>query len=129
MYEIHGWIVVRQSTDEEDDAQKARTLADLGHRTAAFRSDNPSIRRFAINGDDRVTISALLNHYGPAAQQALDLYDWIGTAAPASYGLMYVRDDENPSAANRFVVHVMRRGKITVETDSFLSPCVPSIED
>lgn len=129
MYEIHGWVVVSTSTIEEDDEEKAKVLVDLRHRVAMFSYGNPDVRLLSLNGEDRVTVSALLNHDGPAVLDVLSFYEWIGDAAPGSYGIMFARDDENPLRENQFVVYVMKRGKVTIQSDPFLSPCVPLIED
>lgn len=129
MYEIHGWVVVSTSTIEEDDEEKAKVLVDLRNRIAVFRHGNPDVRLFSLNGGDRVTLSALLNHDGPSALDVLDLYEWIGNSAPGSYGVMFVRDDESISRENQFVVYVMRRGKVAIQPDPFLSPCNPLIDD
>ena len=60
----------------------------------------------------------------------VDLFAGVGQDAPGSYGLLYIRDDEDPNGrVNEFQVLVMRRGKVTVHPDAFLSPCIPIIED
>ncbi|WP_162240377.1 Imm7 family immunity protein [Nocardia arizonensis] len=63
-------------------------------------------------------------------QEVVDSFRRIAAVAPGSYGIMYIRDDEDYSGSgNEFQVLVMRRGIITVAGDTLLSPCVPMIED
>ncbi|MEZ4294111.1 MAG: Imm7 family immunity protein [Polyangiaceae bacterium] len=126
---MHGWAVVSASTYEDDDSTMAGIVTRVRERVMELSSGNPDVRLFYVNGACHLTMTARPNHYGPAVQEVLDFWAWLGGVAPGSYGLMYVRDDEDPARSNEFVVHVLRRGKSATEADSFLSPCVPVIED
>ncbi|MCO5968955.1 Imm7 family immunity protein [Actinoallomurus soli] len=63
-------------------------------------------------------------------QAVIDTFRRVGEVAPGSYGVLYLRDDEDPTGkANESQVLVMRHGLVSQQSDSFLSPCVPMIED
>jgi len=55
----------------------------------------------------------------------------VNAELPASYGLLYERDDEARDwpGPNAFKVTVIARGTAAERFDPFLSPCNPVIED
>lgn len=129
MYEIHGWLVVQDSAYESDELQLERIISNVRQRIESFRENNPMVELVALNGQYRLLFSALLNHEGPATRSILDLFEWVGEIASGSYGLLFVRNDEDPLNNNNFIVHVLRRGAMAALADPFLSPCNPAIED
>ncbi|GIO83997.1 hypothetical protein J25TS5_09290 [Paenibacillus faecis] len=83
-----------------------------------------TIKRY--NGQDSILISGLHNH---KSSYVVEIFKWIAEHTVGSYGLLYTRDDEDPVDENRFVVWKLARGELRKETDPFLSPCIPKIED
>lgn len=71
------------------------------------------------------------NHYGPRVEKVLELIRAIGCAAPSSYGMVYLHNDEAREKDDEFRVPVLviRRGKMVEHSDPFLSPLVPMIDD
>ncbi|MFD7445634.1 Imm7 family immunity protein [Streptomyces sp. NPDC059909] len=49
--------------------------------------------------------------------------------APGSFGLLHVRDDEDPGHENDVRVFGRVRGTVTEHAESLLSPCIPTPED
>jgi hypothetical protein len=71
----------------------------------------------------------LRNHrYEPV----IDLFRWVAEELPHSYGLLYVRDDEDHGREanydNEFRVWRLARGRFEELADPFLSPCNPIAE-
>ncbi|MEU1326663.1 Imm7 family immunity protein [Streptomyces microflavus] len=56
-------------------------------------------------------------------------YEHVAEVAPGSYGLLHVRDDEDPGHENEVRVLRLVRGRITQHTETLLSPCIPTVED
>jgi hypothetical protein len=86
-------------------------------------------RYVVIHGNNQVTFlaSALHNHRGG---YIIDVFKTLGTLAPGSYGILHYNDNEvNMNADERFILYVMKKGKVSEEQDCFLSPRVPTIED
>lgn len=53
----------------------------------------------------------------------------VGAIAPGSYGLLHLRDDEEPAHDNEVRVLRLARGNVTQHTELLLSPCIPTLED
>ncbi|MET8945147.1 Imm7 family immunity protein [Streptomyces sp. NPDC004542] len=53
----------------------------------------------------------------------------VGSVAPGSYGLIHIRDDEDPGHENEVRDLRLVRGTVTEHTETLLSPCVPTRED
>jgi hypothetical protein len=67
----------------------------------------------------------LRNHwYSPV----IDLFQWVATELPDSYGLLYVHNDEATGQENEFRVWRLARGKLEERPDPFLSPYIPTVE-
>jgi hypothetical protein len=72
-----------------------------------------------------VSVHGLRNR---AHTHAIDLFRWLANNLPESYGLLYVRDDDDAKRQNTFTVYRLARGKLDELVDGLLSPCVPTIE-
>jgi hypothetical protein len=82
-----------------------------------------------VNGSAQLHLGGLLNHRRGQGEEMLQAFRRIGEVAPGSYGLLYVHDDEDPAGReNEFQVFMLRRGKISVDRDRYLSPCIPNID-
>lgn len=130
MFEYHAWVTVQSSAgdEEEADLQRAhdRTAAELG-RLAGGTS---LVNLRWVNGMSQLHISGFLNHRSGEGQEVIDTFRRVGEVAQGSYGVLYMRDDEDlDGRRNEFQILVMRRGRVTSESDHWLSPCVPVIED
>lgn len=88
-------------------------------------SDQAVDVRFA-NGQLHFWIAGYHNHREGAI---ISTFEEIGRVAPDSYGILYIRDDEDLQHENEWIVLVMTHGVVSVRPDSYLSPCVPVIED
>jgi len=130
MYEWHGWATIRTRFHAEDDleadpdddtvrAVRALLAAVPGH-------PNEVLDLRCANGDVQLWLAGLHNHAGNGV---VELFHAIAAAAPGSYGLLHVYDDEDRDAPNTWSCHVMRRGTVTRHADRFLSPHVGLVED
>lgn len=128
MFEFHGWAVVRYHTYGTDAALQDRCWRALEKR--ARRVETGLVRLQRHNGCDSLLIAGQHNHRG---DYVIDLFRWVGQNAPGSYGLLYVRDDEDasrgPDHTNDFRVWRLCRGTLSELADPFLSPCIPTVED
>ncbi|TLS51716.1 hypothetical protein FE782_14590 [Paenibacillus antri] len=125
MFEFHGWIVLRYHTHDTNELLQDKAYKNFINylKDADTERLSNSIRR---NGQDSWTITGLHNH---RSSYVLDIYKWVSENLPGSYGLLYMHDDEDAEYNNTFVVWKLVRGILTRETDPFLSPYVPVVED
>ena len=133
MYTFHMWIVLRDSTVEDDDSviwSKLKVLRPLFRERFGWSSsrndDDPIV---ITNGMVILNTSVCTNHRGVAHANLLETLSWIGAELPGSYGVVYWQDDEDAATANRFELIVMKRGRLEHTSDEHLSPVNPSIED
>lgn len=128
MFEYHGWLNLQRSAGEDGDDFKPSTELPLVRELTGGLSVGPGLVDIrVVNGELHFSTSGFTNHRW---QQVIDTFHALGKALPGSYGLLYVRDDEDPAGrTNEFQIFVMRRGEVTLQSDTFLSPCIPTIED
>ncbi|MGW0841721.1 Imm7 family immunity protein [Streptomyces sp. NPDC002787] len=127
MFEYHGWITVRQSAvDDDDDVRLRQIVDDLRLRIA--RMDSPYLLDLRwMNGEPFIHLGGHSNHR--SSPDATALFEHVAAVAPGSYGLLHVRDDEDPGHENEVRVLRLVRGTVTHHTEPLLSPCVPALED
>ena len=106
-----------EARQRDAEAQVARLIA------AAAGAANETADVRPANGSVHVWLAGSHNHRDGAAT---GLFRAIARAAPGSYGVMYVLDDDVSSTWERWV---MRRGTVSRETDASLSPHIGVVED
>jgi hypothetical protein len=129
MIEWHGWATLSDSPSQEDCwpdpmvelVERIRLL--IGSLSS---SDNEVVDLRNTNGMWHLWLAGCHNHVAP---EVVPLYASVAEAAPGSYGVLYVRDDESADDLNQWARWIMRRGAVYRESDASLSPHVGSIED
>ncbi|WP_328660192.1 Imm7 family immunity protein [Nocardia salmonicida] len=130
MFEYHGWVSIQSSAGDETDSELEAAYRAAQDAVAELRRGAGLIDTRMVNGAAQLSLSGLLNHRGDEGQQVIDCFVRVGRVAAGSYGLLYIRDDEDSTGRdNEFQVMVMKRGKVTTTRDTNLSPCIPVIED
>jgi hypothetical protein len=130
MFEYHAWVTVQSSAGDEEDTGEDAAFEAVEREIQSLDGGTTAVSLRWVNGMAQLHMSGFLNHASGEGQQVVDTFRRVGQVAPGSYGLLYIRDDEDPQGRrNEFQVIVMRRGQTFTEKDSFLSPCIPVIED
>lgn len=128
MFEFHGWVSVSYHTHDTDTFKQDACWDAL----TAYVSDMPNdfVRLQRYNGCDSLTVAGQHNH---RSEYVIDLFRWIAASAAGSYGLLYIRDDEDHGRGadyqNVFRVWRLCRGELIEMDDPFLSPAIPVVED
>ncbi|MFF0055414.1 Imm7 family immunity protein [Streptomyces microflavus] len=86
----------------------------------AFASPSWTARTCSTSGGRTVSRSS---------PDVAELFEHVAEVAPGSYGLLHVRDDEDPGHENEVRVLRLVRGRVTQHTETLLSPCIPTVED
>lgn len=126
MFEYHGWAVVRDDTCDGDETNLRRIVGELQNVADSFNDGSGTSDIRWANGDCFVTFAGNPNHRN---ERVFGWFTWLAKHAPGSYGLLYVWDDESTEFENAFRVYCLRRGQVEQRADTFLSPCIPVIED
>ncbi|MFF5969590.1 Imm7 family immunity protein [Streptomyces collinus] len=126
MYEYHGWITVRETAVDDDDADRLRQIVDeLRLRIARMASPYLLDLRW-MNGEPFIHLGGFSNH--SLSPVVVGLFESVAVIASGSYGLLHVRDDEDPGHENEVRVLRLVRGTLTQHTETLLSPCIPTLE-
>ncbi|OPC76934.1 hypothetical protein B4N89_40780 [Embleya scabrispora] len=131
MFEYHGWINVQESAgagaddDDFDDGRLREIVEGIERRIREI--DSPYLLDLRwMNGQVFVHVGGFPNHRDA---EIVGFFQEIGERAPGSYGLLHVRDDEDPARENEVLVIRMVRGRVTEHSEPLLSPCIPLLED
>lgn len=124
MIEYQGWVVVRESYNEEGESDELlnEIREQLSSKVSIINSS-----RFAnictltlVNGNLNLLIASLDNHRSSSWDEIVDLFDWLSKCALGSYGVLYFHDDEDTFGLdNKFQVMVLKKGNISFEIDTF----------
>jgi hypothetical protein len=126
MFEYHGWAIVRDDTCGTDEARLGRIVEELRQTIDKFGDASGVTDVRWINGTCMLLFAGCPNH---RHENVFALFPWLAQRAPGSYGLLYVWDDESREFENEFRVWRLLRGRVEEESDPFLSPCIPTIEE
>ena len=107
----------RRQSQRAAEARVARVIA------GAAGVANETLDLRSANGSVHIWLAGSHNHRDEAVT---DLFRSIAKAAPGSYGVMYVLDDDVSYTWERLV---MRRGTVSREVDTSLSPHIGVVED
>ncbi|MFJ4094135.1 Imm7 family immunity protein [Kitasatospora sp. NPDC089913] len=129
MFEYHGWINVQESAGADEDDHDDGRLREIveGIERRILEIDSPYLLDLQwMNGQVFVHLGGFPNHRD---LEIVEFFTEIGERAPGSYGLLHVRDDEDPARENEVLVIRMVRGRVTEHPEQLLSPCIPLLED
>ncbi|WP_332880986.1 Imm7 family immunity protein [Streptomyces sp. NBC_00564] len=127
MFEYHGWITVRDTAVDDDDEVRLRQVVDE-LRLRIAQMDSPYLLDLRwMNGEPFIHLGGHSNHR--SSPDVVGLFEHVAAVAPGSYGLLHIRDDEDPGHENEVQVLRLARGTITRHSDALLSPCIPTLED
>jgi hypothetical protein len=128
VFEWHGWATIVASPGAEDDAAAEANQRDAEARVArviagAAGVANETLDLRSANGRIHVWLAGSHNHRD---ETVTEVFRSIAEAAPGSYGVMYVLDDDASCTWERLA---MRRGTVSREVDTSLSPHIGVVED
>jgi len=125
VFEWHGWATILAAPGGEDDAAAEAEQRDAEAQVALLIAGvaNETLDLRSANGSIHVWLAGSHNHSDEAV---ISLFRSIAAAAPGSYGIMYLRDVDVSNTWDRLV---MRRGTVSREVDTSLSPHIGVVED
>lgn len=126
MLEFHGWITIHESIEEVDQGHLDEIVEELKQHIFNLNWNSHMLNIYATNGEYHLSTGGLFNRKTTELLEVVNIYHLIAKKAPGSYGLLYIRDDEDTEGIdNEFQVYVLSRGQVSIEKDNFLSPFVP----
>ncbi|HEX4797439.1 MAG TPA: Imm7 family immunity protein [Humisphaera sp.] len=132
MFEFHGWAVIRVPDLDGSDFKpigRGPEVEAIKRVRAAINEIHDEFSLFEVkqtgNGQTVLIAHGLRNHkFAPV----IELFRWVAAELPASYGLLYIHDDEAAGQDNEFRVWRLARGNLSEMADPFLSPYFPTVE-
>lgn len=127
MVELHGWLSVWETYGDEDLLSQDE-LDRITRKVKDVALENGIELRY-INGVPFVNTLLCSNHRTAEIDNIINAYTKIAQTATGSYGVIYLRDDEDAEHYNDFWIYVFKKGTCTQRIDKDFSPCIPMIED
>jgi len=129
MTELHAWMTVIETAADEDTIPP-EILRQRTERVRSIIAQNtcgivPEYR----NGQLFLQTLCCANHRTPEFGEIIRIYRQIAETADGSYGMIWLRDDEDPQYQNAMQAFIIKRGRLVQTADPFFSPCIPEIED
>ena len=134
MFEFHGWATIRVPGAGDSDIRPIGRGPEVEAIKRVRAAINDAHDEFSLlevhqtgNGQTVLIAHGFRNH---RFEPVIELFRWVAGQLPSSYGLLYVRDEEEEAAGrdNEFRVWRLARGRFEQLADTFLSPYVPTVE-
>ncbi|MDB6133651.1 MAG: hypothetical protein JWM59_1894 [Verrucomicrobiales bacterium] len=130
MFEFHGWATIQSSVQPDADElllSQERALEFV--RSAVGEAQDKLSLIDVMEGGNSLAVLRLHGLRNHRRDGVLQLFKRIAAELPASYGILYIHDPEDPVHDNCFRVFRMARGQVEEFVDQILSPRIPTIED
>lgn len=128
MFEYKGWITLSSDSYEENFSRLKEQVAFLEKDIIKFNGSSQFSKIINCNEDYTLSLIGVLNHENGIVKEIKDLLHHIAEVLPASFGVIYYRDQEGDYENHYFVIR-LAKGKLEEFNDHILSPCFPVIED
>lgn len=103
MVELHGWLTVSE-TFEDEDLLPQHTLETIMQQVNDIIESNPcGIKMQYANGTAFLHTLFCANHRTAEVDAIIGIYQRIAETASGSYGMIYLRDDEDAVHFNAFL--------------------------
>ena len=129
MIEIHGWLRVEATYKNEDMLSQADTDSIMKSAVDILSACGRKGDMRCANGCVYINTLHCSNHRTAEVDELIGMYIRISETATGSYGILYIRDDEDERYYNGFQVYIFRKGICIRRNDTDFSPCIPVIED
>lgn len=128
MIELHGWLSISETYENEDLFSLAELESISQNVKDVVLNNNCGVELQYRNGFPFITTLLCANHRTEQIDNVIAAYKNIAEIATGSYGVIYIRDDEDEIHYNEFQIYIFKRGKCIYKVDTDFSPCIPSIE-
>ncbi|WP_052245452.1 Imm7 family immunity protein [Halocynthiibacter namhaensis] len=132
MIELHGWVVLRESFDEEGECEVlfSEARSKIGRYLRNAPDSNLICTEVVQNGAYNLLVNGNFNHKDSRWNYVVALFEFIAKVAVGSYGVLHFFDDEDQKGKdNQFQVLVLKKGQIKWVVDENMSPYFPELEE
>lgn len=129
MIELHGWLTIVETYADEDLLPEDE-IKQIQQKIKMILANNTcGLEIQFINGTPFLNTLLCANHRTTEVDEIIKTYTMVSEAASGSYGVIYIRDDEDKTYNNEFQIYLFKRGKREYKIDAEFSPCIPTLED
>ena len=129
MLELHGWLTISE-TYKDEDMYTNETLEDIMRQVKRIiENSGTQLTLQYMNGMPFLSTLLYANHRTNETDNIIEAYKSIAKTATGSYGIIYLRDDEDTRHYNEFQIFIFKKGECIYKSDDSFSPCIPTIED
>jgi len=121
MVEYYGWLNLQQSLDGENESDILSISGAIKNRLKEISMSERISEFQAINGYFVLNISGITNHMSQDVLEVFDLYKFIASVAIGSYGLLYVKNEQETEDSAEFRVWRLAKGKFEELDQTLLS--------
>lgn len=129
MIELHGWLTILETFENEDLLSQHEIEMIRQRVKVIIQSNTCGIKLQYENGTAFLHTLFCSNHHTSEVDGIIETYKSVSKIATGSYGIIYLRDDEDKKYDNEFQVYIFRKGQCIFQNDIFFSPCIPTIEN
>lgn len=129
MIKLFGWLSISEIYGNEDSYSPEALEGVMNEVRAIISHSQSGIELKYMNGTPFLSTAHASNHRTKEVDAIIETYKSVAKAATGSYGVIYLRDDEDNAHCNEFQKFVFKKGCCTVQKDTDFSPCIPAIED
>lgn len=128
MVDYNGWLVIKESIDGDGEDNIDVLINKLSSQIESLKSGNNLFVLKPINGNYFFHCAGFTNHFTEEIKELMLFFQFVAKIAVGSYGLLYLRNDEDKLFYNEFQVYKVSKGNCILVKDVYLSPCDPEIE-
>ena len=129
MIELHGWLSI-SATYKYEELLLQSEIDSIIHEVKDIVSNcKYEIDLRYVNGSGFINTLFCSNHRTEEVDVIIETYKRVSAVATGSYGILFIRDDEDEYFYNEMQVYVFKRGKCIIKKDTDFSPCIPTLED
>lgn len=129
MIEIHGWLSISATYQCEDLLLQSEIDRIMQQVQDIVSNCQYEIDLRYVNGCAFINTLYCSNHRTEEVDVLIETYKRISETATGSYGVLFIRDDEDKTYYNEMQVYIFKKGKCLLKRDIVFSPCIPTIED
>lgn len=129
MVELHGWLTIWETYEDEDLFSQDEIDAITQKVKEIVLNSNCGIEMKYMNGVPFISTLYCSNHSTKEVNDIIETYRIISKIATGSYGVIYLRDDEDSQYYNEFQIYLFKKGECIYRIDKDFSPCIPTIEN
>ncbi len=129
MVELFAWLSVRETAADEDTLPPGTSERIMNEVQEILQQCDCGIRLHYMNGQPFLQTAFSANHRTAETDAIIGVYSRIAATAAGSYGVLYLRDDEDAQFYNDMQVYHFRRGAVIHGVEPVFSPCIPKLED